>query len=581
MAESLGWLAPAPLWDGGGAGLESSQLVQPFLTELKSDQFVAEFLGVLGAQAGASPPDLATMAPDTTNDGTATGLYRLFQPLSQRYYLVTASLVCRRAGVPDRAVQRSKGERTTFVLRQVASDGSELAWVPATGSAAKPGAPPTGKWVTAAPGQLAAGEEQLPMHAAPVAGFADPGTTAAAFGMSEPGRRTVHYGYIPTGRRDRLVTPLADTDAVNKLLSIDPSQQQAVILGDLVSRVIQPWGVLQGTWPPPAPEPVHKMPDTDTDYSSLYVLLDLNDWLQTHLPSVYKALISGTTVSGQAANDLLQGLTDAQTAPWVGTRGAPPEQPPPPPKDWTPGTPTLVPLSQALQALANFGQLVTGADMTAPPDNYDLTAPAVPQNWLLDSKTGPPNSMPPSLAFLALAALTEANATPTVPAELSGMIKADPTAPTPGYSPDTYIIRTVFEHDPCVPVLSQPSRPFQLARPTDGDAPARQIRIALPDISNLRQFKRGVAIEMPPSLRRMLDRVTPAMLQGKGLGPDPGVELGMICSFSIQIMWVLSFMVMFLFVISFNIIFWWMAFIKICFPIPVPSQPKSGGPPSP
>ena len=84
---------------------------------------------------------------------------------------------------------------------------------------------------------------------------------------------------------------------------------------------------------------------------------------------------------------------------------------------------------------------------------------------------------------------------------------------------------------------------------------------------------------MPPSLRRTLDRVTPAMLQGKGLGDDPGVELGMICSFSIQIMWVLSFIVMFLFAISFNIMFWWLAFIKICFPIPVPaSKPNNPAP---
>ena len=120
------------------------------------------------------------------------------------------------------------------------------------------------------------------MHAAPVAAFAGPGTTAAAFGMSEPGRRTVHYGYIPTGRRERLVTALSDDDAVNKLLTIDPSRQWLVVLGDLVSRVIQPWGVLQGVLPrspPPAPPPA----GTDTDYSSLYVLLDLSDWLQQHL----------------------------------------------------------------------------------------------------------------------------------------------------------------------------------------------------------------------------------------------------------------------------------------------------------
>ena len=96
------------------------------------------------------------------------------------------------------------------------------------------------------------------------------------------------------------------------------------------------------------------------------------------------------------------------------------------------------------------------------------------------------------------------------------MIKADPAQPVHGYAPDTYIIRTVFEHDPCLPVLSAPSPPFQLARAMDGDAPARKIRIALPDISNLRQFKRGVAIEMPPSLRRTARPGDPGDAAGQG-----------------------------------------------------------------
>ncbi|MGA2828832.1 MAG: hypothetical protein ABSF03_22260 [Streptosporangiaceae bacterium] len=584
MAESLGWLAPAPLWGEGEIGLESSELLQPFLTELMSDQFVTEFLGMIGAQGGASPTSLAAMAP-LVGAGTATSPYRLFQPLSQRYYLVTASLVCRRVGIPDRGVRPSQGERTSFVLRRVAADGSEQAWVPATGRPASPGDPPSGMWTSAVfPAQLVGGEEQLPMHAAPVAGFADPGTTAAAFGMSEPGRRTIYYGYIATGRRERMVTALSDADAVAALQSVDPTGQENPIMSALWTRVITPWGMLVGklpSSPAPAPPPA----GTDTDYSSLYVLLDLADWLQSWLPTVYTALTGGAGLTaGTAGEELRAALAGIP----VGARAAPPDQPPPPPAVWSPGAPTFVPLSRALQDLTGFAPLVTGAGNTLPTVSYDLVdqppgppSPPLfplPDQWFANAQTGPATpSASASLAYLALAALNEFSVTPVVPTELSGMIKTDPAAPTPGYAPDTFIIRTVFEHDPCVPVLSQPSRSFQLARALDGDAPARKIRIALPDISNLRQFQRGVAIEMPPSLRRTLDRVTPAMLQGKGLGNDPGPELGMICSFSIQIMWVLSFIVMFLFAISFNIMFWWLAFIKICFPIPVPAS-KSQNP---
>ena len=556
--ESLGWLGPAPVWGEGGVGVESNELLQPFLTELTSDQFVTEFLGVL---AGSSPADLATMAPKTTSDGTDTGPYRLYQPLSQRYYLVTASLVCRRVGIPDRAVRRSKGERTTFVLRRVTADGSEQAWVPAP--AAVPGDPPGGSWNTTVPGRLTAGEEQLPMHAAPVAGFAQPGTTAAAFGMSEPGRRTVHYGYIPTGRRERLVTALTNDQAVQALQSVDPTGKEDPILSALWTRVILPLGVLRGALPPSPPPPGPPPPGTNTDYSSLYVLLDLSDWLNTYLPSVHDALIGNTTLpSHTPAEDLRAALADVLI------------------HTTQPGSTADVPLHQVLSDLAPFHTLVTGADTAGPATSYDLVHSAIPAVWFADPDIGPATpSVPASLAYLARAALDEYQVQPVVPDELTGMIKLDPALPPPGYTPDTYIIRTVFEHDPCLPVLSAPSRTFQLARALDGDAPARKIRIALPDISNLRQFNRGVAIEMPPSLRRVLDRVTPAMLQGKGLGSDPGVELGMICSFSIQIMWVLSFMVMFLFVIAFNIIFWWIPFIKICFPIPAPaSQPKNPSP---
>lgn len=571
-AESLSWLAPAPVWGESGVGLDGPEIAQPFLTELASDQFVSEFLGLMGAQGGASPAQLGTMAPAVTSDGTATGPYRLFQPLSQRYYLVVASLVCRRVGLPDHAIQPSKGERATFVMRRLAS-GGEQAWIP--GPPATPGGPPGGSWQDAPAGQLVPGEEQLPMHTTPVAAFAVPGTTAAAFGMSEPGRRTVCYGYIATGRRERMVRALTDTAAVAALQAIDPDRQNDPLMSALWARVISPWGVLLGQLPPAPPPPDKPPPGSDTDYSSLYILLDLGDWLNTYLPAVYTALTGGTTLGNGTAAEALRAALHAIS---VGTRPAPPQQPPP--ANWTPATPVFVPLPQALHDLAGFAALVNGTGATAPATAYDLTDPPTapqtgpPANWFDSAQTAG------SLANLALQALIEANVPPAVPPELSGMIKADPAAPSSGYSPDSYVIRAVFEHDPCVPVLSAQSRPFQLARAIDADAPARKIRIALPDTANLRQYARGVAIEMPPNLRRTLDRVTPGMLQGKGLGGDPGPELGMICSFSIQIMWVLSFIVMFLFAISFNIFFWWLAFIKICFPIPVPA-PGKNGPPSP
>ena len=373
---------------------------------------------------------------------------------------------------------------------------------------------------------------------------------AATFGMAESGNRTVFYGYVPVGLRATLVPALSDAQAVAALAAVDPPTATNPIgaedprLGDLVARVVGPWTTLQSS--PPA--------GTDTGYSSLYVLLDLGDWLRNYLPDAYQAIIDATPVTGGAA-----ALVEALGTVTVDTVAAS-------------GDPTTsIPLAQALQELAPFDPLVTGTVMAGPTATFDLTSGAPPADWLATSQTAG------SLAALAVQALADPSATAvSVPPELSGMITIDPQVLVPGTAVATYVIRTVFEHDPCVPVLSQPSAPFELARALDPDAPARQIRIQLPDVGNLRQFKRGVALEMPPNLRRIMDRVTPDMLKGDGLNPDPGVELGMICSFSLQIIFILAFMVMFIFLIAFNIIFWWMAFIKICFPVPTPapSEPQ-------
>jgi hypothetical protein len=63
-------------------------------------------------------------------------------------------------------------------------------------------------------------------------------------------------------------------------------------------------------------------------------------------------------------------------------------------------------------------------------------------------------------------------------------------------------------------------------------------------------------------------------LKDKGLLDPQGLPLGMICSFSLQIIFLVAFIVMFIFLILLNIVFWWLPFLKICFPVPVkPSTP--------
>lgn len=179
--EVLQWLAPCPLWDESPA---TSDPAGPWIAELASDNFVDDFTAML---AGDTPAQLADMAPARRRGTGDDAPYRLFHPLNQRYYLVSATLVCRRPGIPDHTVQANRQERTTFVIRRLTDTGAEEAFLAATQT-----------WVATSGATLVEGEEQHPMHPAPAAPFAAPGTAAGALGLdrdSGPGR-TLHFGYI-------------------------------------------------------------------------------------------------------------------------------------------------------------------------------------------------------------------------------------------------------------------------------------------------------------------------------------------------------------------------------------------------
>jgi hypothetical protein len=301
---------------------------------------------------------------------------------------------------------------------------------------------------------------------------------------------------------------------------------------------------------------------------SLYVLLDLADFLQENLPSVFDALgTDGSSLKEQpnhvTRSTLFDTLHKITTNVKTGKENA------------------SVLLTNTLQELKAYLPLVRG-EGSEPPSVYDLSTatggisfrtdlaipiPAIPgtlatpagqlytdlQNALNEEKGDNPHWLKP-------------------PSELAGMIKTEPDGG------DSYYLRLVYEHAPCSPVVSEPSQPFIFAKVFDPDAPARQIRIELPSIApkDLRKFKRGVGLQMSPALSNLLGRVNPGMLQGQGLdGISTGVQVGglaVICAFSIPIITLLALIVMFIFLLLFNIIFWWLPFIMICFPIPRPKR---------
>jgi hypothetical protein len=144
---------------------------------------------------------------------------------------------------------------------------------------------------------------------------------------------------------------------------------------------------------------------------------------------------------------------------------------------------------------------------------------------------------------------------------------------------ETYAVRCVYERPQCSPplqVVSQLSAPFRLATFFDGDAPARPVRIVLPtdvSLAGMRKFQKGVSFVMSSALNQKIGLITGkekdllTTLPPGSLTP-PGADIGWICSFSIQIIFIVAFMLLLMFVIILNIVFWWIAFFKICFPIP-------------
>ncbi|HWW77618.1 MAG TPA: hypothetical protein VNZ44_19600, partial [Pyrinomonadaceae bacterium] len=239
MGDQLQWTAPSPLWaEAAGsrdAGLRAA-MQSPSLLRFATDTFMEEFLGMMEAdpsrlggylaqpETWRSPSD-APDAPEemprflrrlnslrlkaagaldkTSSDAlakqqvaiansTAAGAapLKLYQPAHQRFYLVAAHLVCRRAGLPDHALDTNREERAGYVIRRLyqkpgAKGLEEYAFVATAGG---------NVWqrVANADEAIAPGEELLPLF--PV-NFSEP----------DGRRRRLFAGMIPVGKREAYV----------------------------------------------------------------------------------------------------------------------------------------------------------------------------------------------------------------------------------------------------------------------------------------------------------------------------------------------------------------------------------------
>ena len=524
MSTHVQWLTPAPLWQElSGAG-DLAPFRRPAILRFASDNFMPELQGVL-QQTPLSLRDYVAQGENWQNPAAglssgSTGLpLKLYQPSHARFYLVATSLTCRIPGLPDHTVNRTQGESLVFVLRQLrpnpgysAADCAvyspatctEYAWIPGQ----QPG------WQQAPGADLVSGEEQIALSP----------TQTGSNGTS----RRVLTGLIPASRRQQYVTgrTIKNGSAGGNGNGGTPTDPRA----DMFNRqVVTPWANLEAWWNGlDVPTEQTQQYIDSAGFSSALILLDFANFLRDNISGVWAAMGDSSKVAA---------LSNAGAALYSA-------------------------LSPALQAaLLQARQFESQLESTGP------NPPFLPNGYPPYSLADPANAIDPTALLAPVTAALPPLAAPS-------LVPPVPQKPSNPQGDFYFIVRCVYLRPKCgYNVVSPPSQPFQLASYFDSDAPARRIQVALPvDTSPeaLRKFDKGVAFLISDELQKQMSRVKSlqALSQGDIGDPDPGIGLGMICSFSIPIITICAMILLFVIVIALNLVFFWIPFFKICLPVP-------------
>jgi len=513
MPEVFDWLKPSRLWQPGGLDFRQLDFFQPRLLAFHSDTFMEDFF------AAASAPQPDAFEATLTTPPRAGQALKLFQPMHGSFYLVCGSLCCRLPSFPDRDVRTAEGENTFFVLRKLV-DGAEYAWVGA--GLQKGWRPLNGQTRRVLPG-----EERHPLL-----------TTTAANG------RSLLFGYVPVASRETYNVPPAELATDTPL---DPR------VADLQARFVEP---LTRPDPNTPSSIIEKTANSVALTLSVYLLLGLWEFLWEHVQDVAQVLRGdqGVTLSGENTQAKASLVTFLQTHALDGT---------PLP---TPLPAGILTLAHALVEVARHQEILNqpgGGDVTQLgfSDTYNLKLHRPPAAFLDQLIQGVQNAL---------------SATPPPVA----LPKLEPQAGT------LYVLRCVYERpqcDPSVQVVSQASAPFQLAPFFDPDAPGRPVRIPLPadvSIAGLRKLKKNVAFMMSEAMHKKAMSIAGQeknlITEDQPSLSEPGGDFAFICSFSIQIIFIVAFFLLIMFVVILNFVFWWIAFFKICLPIPKRLLPGGG-----
>ena len=529
---------------------------------LKNERFAK----LVGARAGANfrAAGLALKAGASgggngggpeVEDGEEKPTLKLYQPAHQRYYMIAGCLVCRRPGLPDKALQTNREERVTFVIRRLMPS--------APGSAPQANAAVKGfdehafvnkSWqkLTGTARQLAEGEDQ-------------PALSPLSFTDGAGRKRRMLVGLIPVAKREAYMgAPPAPAGGAGAASPGVLAKTERKML--FRSQVGEPWKrIIETAFTTSKSLDLSGLDDDDkpddaqrsrqrkeareqAQISSWYVLLDFAKFLKQFVPKVWDVIDGrqpASSLTEIAEQNLYEALGNVQVT--AALKAALLLNQPfflPQPAYASDDVPASMrdALKLALAQEKLLDEVSTPYDRENsakaaawPPFIFPL---ADPDPALFQSAPSLANGIPPlgeadfvkpdeviaeandaakqelldgvdDMTALVVRAMPKESSAPAPPPPLASQPLLDPSM-----REGLFVVRCVYERPLCEPFeppeVSDPSEPFQMAGFFDPDAPARPIRIALPiDTSpaGLRKFDKNTAFMISDVLCGQIQRM--------------------------------------------------------------------------
>ncbi len=478
---------------------------------------------------------------------------KLYQPANQRFYLVTANLVCRIPGLPDKMLKANAGETVSFVLRRVIN-GQEHAliqkrWFPIPSSQLRYGRP--------AKETVQPDEQQFPMF--PVTYHAE----------QDGHKRRLFAGLVPVSGREAYVNAAVEAEHPSGSTAPEaiapPSEDWVDQLMTVVEMdVLEPWDALGEQFEQFKIRIAASLREIEASEASTsqklialgelninvqqqrdqiqvaswYLLLDFAEFLATYLNPVWTVIQTtaqpstlGSHTNSHPLRQLFEVLRQARFEPddafdvEIGQSASLYEKLITGKAEPTAG----IRLTELLQELSQTEPSTFLETTTLSYDTTDLDVSLDP-GWpsrlsLCGSQIYPVLSQlrdtrdattrertQDGLLRRALIQIFQdnPNARPTIPLtpESQPISKSAFQRPDAAANqPDQFYIRCVFNRPHCPPalrqVVSDPTIPFQMASYFDPDAPTRSIRIPMPvdtTPAGLRKFSKNAMFVISDAL---------------------------------------------------------------------------------